>query len=64
MDEARSRIFFEGKCVQLDFGAIGKGYAVDEMVKIAKENGITRGLVNFGETYTRWVLPPAKNSGK
>ena len=64
MDEARSRIFFEGKCVQLDFGAIGKGYAVDEMVKIAKENGITKGLVNFGETYTRWVLPPAKNSGK
>ncbi len=48
MDEARSRIFFEGNCVQLDFGAIGKGYAVDEMVKIAKENGITRGLVNFG----------------
>ncbi len=48
IDEAKSQVFFERDCVRLDFGAIGKGYAVDEMVKIAKRNGITRGLVNFG----------------
>ncbi len=48
IDEAKSRIFLDGDCVRLDFGAIGKGYAVDEMVRIAKESGITRGLVNFG----------------
>lgn len=48
IDETKSQVFLEGDCVRLDFGAIGKGYAVDEMVKIAKQNGITRGLVNFG----------------
>ena len=48
IDETKSQVFLDGDCVRLDFGAIGKGYAVDEMVRIAKENGITRGLVNFG----------------
>ena len=48
IDEAKSQVFLDGDCVRLDFGAIGKGYAVDEMVKIARQNGITRGLVNFG----------------
>ncbi len=48
IDEAKSRVFLDSDCVRLDFGAIGKGYAVDEMVNIAKQNGIKRGLVNFG----------------
>lgn len=48
IDEVKSRVFLDGDCVRLDFGAIGKGYAVDEMVRIAKKSGITRGLVNFG----------------
>lgn len=48
IDEVKSQVSLDGDCVRLDFGAIGKGYAVDEMVKIARENGITRGLVNFG----------------
>lgn len=48
IDEAKSQVFFDGDCVRLDFGAIGKGYAVDEMIRIARENGVTRGLVNFG----------------
>lgn len=48
IDEVKSQVLLDGDCVRLDFGAIGKGYAVDEMVKIARENGISRGLVNFG----------------
>ena len=48
IDEVKSQVLFEGGCIKLDFGAIGKGYAVDEMVKIARKSGITRGLVNFG----------------
>lgn len=48
IDEVKSQVFLEGGCVRLDFGAIGKGYAVDEMVRVARESGITRGLVNFG----------------
>jgi len=48
IDELKSQISLDRDCVRLDFGALGKGYAVDEMVKIAKENGITRGIINFG----------------
>lgn len=48
INEAKSQVLLDGNCVRLDFGAIGKGYAVDEMVKIARQNGIRRGLVNFG----------------
>ena len=47
-DAERSRIFFESDCLRLDFGAVGKGYAVDEIMAVARKNGITRGLVNFG----------------
>ena len=34
--------------MELDFGAIGKGYAADEAVAILKENGITSALLDFG----------------
>ncbi len=60
VDEAKSQIFLDGDCVRLDFGAIGKGYAVDEMVKIAKENGITKGLVNFGGNIYAMGSPAGK----
>lgn len=48
LDEEKSRISFASDCLRLDFGAVGKGYAVDRIMEIAKENGIKRGLVNFG----------------
>lgn len=32
----------------LDFGALGKGYAGDEIVRILKENGITSALLDLG----------------
>ena len=34
--------------MELDFGAIGKGYAADEAVKILEENGIKSALLDFG----------------
>ena len=60
VDEAKSQIFLDGDCVRLDFGAIGKGYAVDEMVRIARENGITKGLVNFGGNIYAMGSPAGK----
>lgn len=60
-DEARSQVFLDLGCVRLDFGAIGKGYAVDEMVKIARQSGITRGLVNFGGNIYAMDPPAGKN---
>lgn len=34
--------------MELDFGAIGKGYAADQAVKILEENGIKSALLDFG----------------
>ena len=62
INEAKSQISLDSKCVRLDFGAIGKGYAVDEMVKIARQNGITRGLVNFGGNIYAMNPPVGKES--
>ena len=40
--------FFEDDSIELDFGAVGKGYAADEAVKILNENGIKSALLDFG----------------
>ena len=60
IDKARSKVFLEKNCMRLDFGAIGKGYAVDEMVKIARRNGIKSGLVNFGGNVYAMEPPTAR----
>ncbi len=62
IDEVKSQVLLDGDCVRLDFGAIGKGYAVDEMVKIARENGISRGLVNFGGNIYAMDPPAGRKS--
>jgi thiamine biosynthesis lipoprotein len=38
----------------LDLGAIAKGYAADELVKILKEEGIKRALLNLGGNVYVW----------
>lgn len=48
------KVIFRGNKVQLpegmqlDFGAVGKGYAGDEAVKVLKEKGITSALLDIG----------------
>ena len=39
---------YEDENIELDFGAVGKGYAADEAVLILKENGIESALLDFG----------------
>ncbi|MFQ5852790.1 MAG: FAD:protein FMN transferase [Candidatus Binatia bacterium] len=34
--------------MSIDLGGIGKGYAVDRVVEILKQAGVTRALINFG----------------
>ena len=48
LDKGNNTVSFDSDCLELDFGAIGKGYAVDEVVKIVKNHGIKKGLLNFG----------------
>ncbi len=42
------QIEIESPCLSLDFGGIGKGYALDRAVKILKAHGIERGIISFG----------------
>jgi len=47
LDMEKNTVSFNSNCLELDFGAIGKGYAVEEDVKIVKSHGIKKGLINF-----------------
>lgn len=38
------------KGVKIDTGGIGKGYAVDKIVEVLRGDGITRALINFGQS--------------
>ncbi|MGE5645561.1 MAG: FAD:protein FMN transferase [Acidobacteriota bacterium] len=48
LDAASRTVRFSEPGVNLDPGGIGKGYAVDRMVDILKENGIASALVSAG----------------
>ncbi|NIQ12958.1 MAG: hypothetical protein GTO02_00660 [Candidatus Dadabacteria bacterium] len=60
IDEAKNEISFNVDCIKLDYGAIGKGYVVDEIMDIAKKNGVSKGLVNFGGNIYALSSPPNK----
>lgn len=51
---------FIKKGVKLDFGGIGKGYAVDEALKILRIQGVHRGMVSAGSSITVGKAPPHK----
>ena len=48
LDPAARTVYFAQPGVGLDPGGVGKGYAVDKMVGILKENGITCALISGG----------------
>jgi len=48
IDEANSTVFLEDPKMSLDVGAIGKGYAVEQVSQIAIKNGFTSGLISVG----------------
>lgn len=48
IDEANSTVFLEDKEMSLDVGAIGKGYATEQVAQLAMENGFTSGLLSVG----------------
>jgi thiamine biosynthesis lipoprotein len=64
LDPAALTVRFSRPGVELDPGGIGKGYAVDRMVGILKEAGITRALISAG-TSTIYALgaPPDDPDG-
>lgn len=48
IDEANSTVFIKDKEMQLDVGAIAKGYATERVVQAAIENGYTDFLLSVG----------------
>ena len=48
LDSQASTVRFDVDGLALDPGGVGKGYAVDKMVGVLKENGITSALVSGG----------------
>lgn len=44
----RSRLFLETPGMELDFGGIGKEYAVDRAATILSQNKVAHALINFG----------------
>jgi thiamine biosynthesis lipoprotein len=48
IDKTKGRAFLTKRGMALDLGAIAKGYAADEAVKILVQNGIKRGIIDLG----------------
>ncbi|PYX07472.1 MAG: hypothetical protein DMG88_14465 [Acidobacteria bacterium] len=57
------RVEFRSPCLQIDLGAIGKGYAVDRAVEVLRSRGIVRALVNAGgSTMYGMGSPPGQSA--
>ncbi|HSE84330.1 MAG TPA: FAD:protein FMN transferase [Thermodesulfobacteriota bacterium] len=56
------QVELESPCTSLDFGGIGKGYAVDKAVAVLRSYDIEKGIVNFsGNIYA--IGPPPGEDG-
>ena len=48
IDSEESTVYLSDHEMSLDVGAIGKGYAVEQVARIASENGFNSGLISVG----------------
>ena len=48
LDPAAHTVFFERPGMRIDFGGIGKGYAVDRGIAVLQTMGVSRAMVNAG----------------
>jgi thiamine biosynthesis lipoprotein len=64
LDPAQQTVQFRRSGVEIDPGGIGKGYAVDRMVAILRENGIRSGLITAGSSSIYAIgAPPTEPKG-
>jgi FAD:protein FMN transferase len=60
---APHQISFRSPCMQLDLGAIGKGYAVDRAADVLRGSGILNALINAGgSTMLAMGAPPGRSA--
>ncbi|MFZ5875567.1 MAG: FAD:protein FMN transferase [Nitrospirota bacterium] len=62
LDEERGTVAYGSSGVQLEFGAMGKGYAVDRVVRTLVAAGVSSALVDFGSTTYALGRPPNAES--
>lgn len=55
------KVLLASPCVFLDFGAIGKGYAIDRMVMALRESGVSRGIIDLGGNIFAMSPPPGED---
>jgi thiamine biosynthesis lipoprotein len=64
LDRSPGTAFLAGQGMSLDLGAIAKGYAADELVRILREAGLNRAIIDLGgNIYALGVRVP-KSSGE
>ena len=57
------RVRLHSECLEIDLGAIGKGYAVDRALGVLKDAGIRSGSVNAGNSTIGAIGQPPEKSG-
>jgi thiamine biosynthesis lipoprotein len=57
------QVEFRSDCMQIDVGAIGKGYAVDRMVEILRSKGVSSAFINAGGSTIYGLGSPPNESG-
>lgn len=63
LDDKKQTVFLKKKGMELDLGAIAKGYITDEVVKVLKANEVTTGIVDLGgNIYVLGMSPRRENS--
>ncbi|MFI4872361.1 MAG: FAD:protein FMN transferase [Phycisphaerales bacterium JB061] len=55
IDEAESAVFLSHPDVRLDFGAVAKGWAIDEACELMREAGIASALLHGGSSTARAI---------
>jgi FAD:protein FMN transferase len=64
LDESKKTVELRLKGMQLDLGGIAQGYAADEGLKILKEGGVTRALVDISGDIRLGDPPPGEQGWK
>ena len=62
VDARRASVSYRRPGVELEFGALGKGYAVDRAVDVLRRRRMAAGLVHFGSSTFAFGAPPGERA--